>query len=129
MRGIDQEAWHGMARPCLAWLSPGRATPARFVQARSSESRLGPGCSVGDGKGSGRRMNHDTDRNGQRRGHYSAVRTSLPALASLLEPLYVRKQPAVGGQKRKPSEITHPPLLDSESAPKRSQRPSASSKR
>jgi hypothetical protein len=73
-------------------------------------------------------MNHDTDRNGQRRGHYSAVRTSLAALPSLLEPLYVigdSKQPPVGAQKRKPSEeITHPPLLDPESAPRRSQRPS-----
>jgi hypothetical protein len=129
MRGIDQEAWYGAAVPGVA--EPRQGDAGAVVQARSGESRLGPGYWARTARGGGR-MNHDTDRNGQRRGHYSAVRTSLPALPSLLEPLYVigdRKQPPVGGQKRNPSEITHPPLLDPEAAPKRSQRPSPSSKR
>jgi hypothetical protein len=48
-------------------------------------------------------MNHDLDRNGQRRGHYSAAHTTLPTLPSLSEPIYTiePKQPPRGNALRK----------------------------
>jgi hypothetical protein len=53
--------------------------------------RLALANAIEDGSQSwrSRRMNHGLDRNGQRRGHYSAVRTSLPPLPSLLEPIHM----------------------------------------